>query len=56
MTDPSCPFCRPDASRIFHVGKRVLGLWDGLKARFWKPSPAAALILAQNRKPEPAKS
>ena len=28
MTDAACPFCRPDAARVFHAGERVLGLWD----------------------------
>ncbi len=24
----SCPFCEPDSKRIFHKGRRVVGLWD----------------------------
>ncbi|MCB9725547.1 MAG: DUF3427 domain-containing protein [Spirochaetaceae bacterium] len=24
-----CPFCRPSVDRLFHLGERVLGLWDG---------------------------
>ena len=24
----ACPFCNPEASRIFHAGQRVLGIWD----------------------------
>ena len=35
-----CPFCTPDADRIFHAGQRVLGLWDGFPV-----SPGHALVV-----------
>jgi diadenosine tetraphosphate (Ap4A) HIT family hydrolase len=35
-----CPFCSPDASRIFHAGANVLGLWDGFPV-----SPGHALLV-----------
>ncbi len=28
MTEPLCPFCEPDASRIFYRDPLVIGLWD----------------------------
>lgn len=28
MTSAACPFCAPDASRIFHAGPLTLALWD----------------------------
>ena len=28
MTDPRCPFCEPDASRVFYRDPLVTGLWD----------------------------
>jgi superfamily II DNA or RNA helicase/HKD family nuclease/diadenosine tetraphosphate (Ap4A) HIT family hydrolase len=28
MSNDSCPFCRPDASRVFFTGDHVIGLWD----------------------------
>lgn len=42
MSEPACPFCFPDASRIFHVGSLVLGLWDG-----YPVSPGHALIVTR---------
>ena len=38
--DAACPFCFPDAGRIFHVGDLVLGLWDG-----YPVSPGHALLV-----------
>jgi diadenosine tetraphosphate (Ap4A) HIT family hydrolase len=28
VTERLCPFCHPDPSRVFHTGRRVIGLWD----------------------------
>jgi diadenosine tetraphosphate (Ap4A) HIT family hydrolase len=28
MTDPSCPFCKPDPGRIIFENQHVLALWD----------------------------
>lgn len=28
MSDPFCPFCNPDPTRVFYDGKLVRGLWD----------------------------
>jgi ATP adenylyltransferase len=35
-----CPFCFPDATRIFHAGPLVLGLWDGFPV-----APGHALLI-----------
>ncbi len=35
-----CPFCRPEAERLFYVGQHVLGLWDGFPV-----SPGHALLV-----------
>ena len=40
MNDSPCPFCRPDAIRIFHSGQLVLGLWDAFPL-----SPGHALLV-----------
>jgi diadenosine tetraphosphate (Ap4A) HIT family hydrolase len=40
MAQPPCPFCFPEASRIFHAGELVLGLWDG-----YPVSPGHALLV-----------
>jgi len=43
MTDTPekpCPFCHPDASRVFHEAPLILGLWDGYPA-----SPGHALLV-----------
>ena len=42
MSSPTsdCPFCRPAAERLFHVGEGVLGLWDAFPA-----SPNHALLV-----------
>jgi diadenosine tetraphosphate (Ap4A) HIT family hydrolase len=40
MAEISCPFCFPDANRIFHAGELVLGLWDG-----YPVSPGHALLV-----------
>jgi diadenosine tetraphosphate (Ap4A) HIT family hydrolase len=40
MPEANCPFCFPDASRIFHAGDLVLGLWDG-----YPVSPGHALLV-----------
>jgi diadenosine tetraphosphate (Ap4A) HIT family hydrolase len=29
VSESGCPFCFPPAERLFHIGKLVLGLWDG---------------------------
>ncbi len=28
MTERACPFCTPDADRVFYRGERVFALWD----------------------------
>ena len=40
MTESSCPFCDPQADRLFHAGRLVLGLWDQFPV-----SPGHALII-----------
>lgn len=40
MNDSACPFCAPDAARIFHAGPLTLGLWDGFPV-----SPGHSLIV-----------
>jgi diadenosine tetraphosphate (Ap4A) HIT family hydrolase len=40
MAEATCPFCFPDASRIFHAGDLILGLWDG-----YPVSPGHALLV-----------
>jgi diadenosine tetraphosphate (Ap4A) HIT family hydrolase/HKD family nuclease len=40
MSGPACPFCAPDAERIFHAGRLVLGLWDRFPV-----SPGHALLI-----------
>ena len=40
MTD--CPFCRPDADRVFHKGELILGLWD-----MFPVSPRHALVVTR---------
>jgi len=40
MSEAVCPFCFPDANRIFHAGDLVLGLWDG-----YPVSPGHALLV-----------
>ena len=42
MTETGCPFCNPDASRVLHAGKLVLGLWDGFPV-----SPGQALLITK---------
>lgn len=60
--DPSpCPFCRPEADKLFHAGERVLGLWDAFPvaeghalvvprrhvADWWSATPAERAELLQ---------
>ncbi|MGH7785664.1 MAG: HIT domain-containing protein [Candidatus Binatia bacterium] len=40
MPEGDCPFCRPEAERIFHVGNLVLGIWDAHPV-----SPGHALLI-----------
>lgn len=40
MSQHACPFCSPDASRLFYEGERVLGLWDGFPV-----NPGHALLV-----------
>ena len=40
MSDPSCPFCRPQSDRVFYVSDLVLGLWDAFPV-----SPGHALLV-----------
>ncbi len=40
MAEAACPFCFPDATRIFHSSDIVLGLWDG-----YPVSPGHALLV-----------
>ena len=35
-----CPFCHPAADRLFHVGRLVLGIWDG-----YPVNPGHALLV-----------
>ena len=42
MSEPACPFCNPDASRLFHAGTHVLGLWDGFPV-----TPGHALLITK---------
>ncbi|MCE2515837.1 MAG: HIT domain-containing protein [Acidobacteria bacterium] len=37
-----CPFCRPEADRVFHQGDLILGLWD-----MFPVSPRHALIVTR---------
>ena len=37
-----CPFCRPEADRVFHEGELILGLWD-----MFPVSPRHALIVTR---------
>jgi superfamily II DNA or RNA helicase/HKD family nuclease/diadenosine tetraphosphate (Ap4A) HIT family hydrolase len=39
MSRDGCPFCPPDAARVFYQGKRVLGFWDA-----YPVSPGHALL------------
>jgi ABC-type nitrate/sulfonate/bicarbonate transport system permease component len=48
------PFRYGGAGLLNQLVRGIMHLWDDLKSRFWKPSPAVELILTQNRKPEPA--
>lgn len=41
-----CPFCHPAADRLFHLGKGVLGLWDGFPV-----SPGHALLIPKRHFP-----
>ncbi len=38
----TCPFCAPDAARVFHEGARVLGVWDGFAV-----APGHALLVTK---------
>ena len=38
----SCPFCSPNADRIFHAGPLTLGLWDGFPV-----SPGHVLLVTK---------
>lgn len=40
MNSSSCPFCSPDADRVFYRGKLVVGLWDAHPV-----SPGHALLV-----------
>jgi diadenosine tetraphosphate (Ap4A) HIT family hydrolase len=40
MAEAGCPFCFPDAARVFHTSDLVLGLWDG-----YPISPGHALLV-----------
>ena len=35
-----CPFCRPAADRLFHLGRQVLGIWDA-----YPVNPGHALLV-----------
>jgi diadenosine tetraphosphate (Ap4A) HIT family hydrolase len=39
-TMAKCPFCFPEATRIFHAGPLVLSLWDGFPV-----APGHALLI-----------
>lgn len=41
MSD-DCPFCRPSAERLFHLGKTILGMWDA-----YPVSPGHALLVTK---------
>ena len=40
MKEKPCPFCRPDAKRVFYRGRLVLGLWDAFPV-----NPGHALLV-----------
>jgi len=40
VIEAGCPFCAPEAERVFHAGDRTLGLWDGFAV-----SPGHALLV-----------
>jgi len=40
VTVRECPFCRPDADRVFHEEDLILGLWDGFPV-----NPGHALLV-----------
>lgn len=40
MSEHGCPFCAPEAGRIFYAGALTLGLWDGFPV-----SPGHALLV-----------
>ncbi len=44
MLAASCPFCTPARERIFHLGERVIGLWDA-----YPVSPGHALLVTRVR-------
>ncbi len=46
MSAGDCPFCAPDASRIFHAGTLSLGLWDSFPV-----SPGHALLVPKRHIP-----
>ena len=46
MSDTTCPFCNPDARRIFYTTPFVIGLWDGFPV-----SPGHALLVPRRHVP-----
>lgn len=42
MTESVCPFCNTDASRVFHAGDLVLGVWEDFPV-----SPGHALLITK---------
>ena len=40
MNAEACPFCAPEATRVFHAGANTLGLWDGFPV-----NPGHALLV-----------
>jgi superfamily II DNA or RNA helicase/diadenosine tetraphosphate (Ap4A) HIT family hydrolase len=41
-----CPFCRPAAGRLFHLGREVLGIWDA-----YPVNPGHALLVTKRHVP-----
>lgn len=46
MSTSSCPFCNPDPTRVFHVGKLVVALWDSFPV-----NPGHVLIIPKRHVP-----
>ncbi len=46
MTEVSCPFCPPDAYRVFYRDALVIGLWDGFPV-----NPGHALLIPMRHVP-----
>ena len=47
MSTPACPFCTPDAARVFYRDALVIGLWDGFPV-----TPGHALLIPVRHVPD----